>query len=122
MGSGIAEVFPQAGFRERLADRDASTLEHARSAMANSLGKFVEKGKLRAANRDEPLSRVHMTASLDELADADYLVEAIVEQVEAKRKLFSALDAIARPEAIFASNASSISLTMLGSATTRGDR
>ena len=93
MGHGIAQVFAQAGFAVRLVDLEPSMLERARAAIARSLGKFVEKGTLSAVERDETLSRLSMATSLDHLADADYVVEAIVEDVEAKRTLFGKLDA-----------------------------
>ena len=84
-----------------------------------SLAKFVEKGKLTAADRDAALGRLSTGTALDALADADYIVEAIVEDLDAKRALFTSLDAIAKPEAILASNTSSISITVLGAATKR---
>ena len=122
MGSGIAQAFAQAGFSVQLVDVAPPMLDRARSAMAASLAKFVEKGRLSAADRDATLERLSMTTSLDRLMGADYIVEAIVEQVDAKSALFTRLDAIVKAEAILASNTSSISITVLGAATTRPDR
>jgi len=122
MGNGIAQVFAQAGFRVRLVDVAQPMLDRARATIEKSLAKFVEKSKLTAADRDATLGRLTMAISLDALADADYVVEAIVEQPEAKRELFSGLDAITRPHAILASNTSSISITLLGAATKRPDK
>jgi 3-hydroxybutyryl-CoA dehydrogenase len=122
MGSGIAQVCAQAGFAVRLVDLEESMLERARLAITKSLGKFVDKGTLSASDRHETLSRLRLATSLDELADADYLVEAIVENVAAKRALFGRLDDIAKADAIVASNTSSISITTLGAATARADR
>ncbi|MEP7304558.1 MAG: 3-hydroxyacyl-CoA dehydrogenase NAD-binding domain-containing protein [Acidobacteriota bacterium] len=122
MGHGIAQVFAQAGLAVRLVDVEASMLERARVAMSRSLGKFVEKGTLSAVERDQTLARVSMSTSIEDLAEADYLVEAIIEEVEAKRALFRTLDRIAKTEAIVASNTSSISITTLASATARADR
>src|SRR5438132_6483942 len=122
MGSGIAQVFAQAGLDVRLVDVSEPLLDRARDAIAGSLGKFVDKGKLSSGDRDAALRRLSMTTSLDDLAGADYIVEAIVEDTHAKKALFASLDALARPEAILASNTSSISITILGGATARADR
>jgi len=122
MGNGIAQVFAQAGFAVRLVDVAQPMLDRARSGIERSLGKFVEKGKLSAADRDATLSRLATTTTLDYLSDVDYVVEAIVEDAEAKRALFTSLDAIVRPGRILASNTSSISITTLGAATKRPDR
>jgi 3-hydroxybutyryl-CoA dehydrogenase len=122
MGNGIAQVFAQAGFVVHLVDVAQAPLDRARSSIDKSLSKFVEKQKITAADRDAALDRLHFSASLDALARSDYIVEAIVEQVDAKRALFRQLDRIARPEVILSSNTSSISITLLGSATERPDR
>jgi 3-hydroxybutyryl-CoA dehydrogenase len=122
MGSGIAQVFAQAGHRVLLHDVSQAALDRARAGIDKSLSKFVEKGKLAPADRDATLERLTPATSLEALAAADYVVEAIVESVEAKRALFRALDGITRPEVILASNTSSISITLIGSATTRPDK
>jgi len=122
MGNGIAQVFAQAGFTVRLVDVAQPMLERARHTIEKSLARLVEKEKLAAAARDAALSRVLTTTTLDALADADYIVEAIVEQADAKRALFASLDALARPAALLTSNTSSISITVLGAATRRPDR
>jgi 3-hydroxybutyryl-CoA dehydrogenase len=122
MGNGIAQIFAQAGFDVRLHDTFQPALDRARKTVETSLGKFVEKGKLSAGDRDAALGRLRATSTIDDLADADYIVEAIVEEVEAKRALFRTLDAITRPHAILTSNTSSISITVLGAATARADK
>jgi 3-hydroxybutyryl-CoA dehydrogenase len=122
MGNGIAQVFAQAGFAVQLVDVADPALDRARRAIGKSLDKFVEKGRLAAADRDAALGRLSTETSLDRLVDADFIVEAIVENVDAKRALFTSLDAIARPEVVLASNTSSISITLLGAATTRPRR
>jgi 3-hydroxybutyryl-CoA dehydrogenase len=122
MGNGIAQVFAQAGCFVVLVDVAQPMLDRARNAVTASLAKFVEKGRISAADRDGALERLSMTTSLDRLTDADFIVEAIVEQVEAKRALFASLDAITKTDAILASNTSSISITVLGAATKRPDR
>jgi 3-hydroxybutyryl-CoA dehydrogenase len=122
MGSGIAQVFAQAGYAVQLVDVARPMLDAARRNIEKSLGKFLEKGKLSASARDAALGRLSMATALDSLAEADYIVEAIVEDVEAKRSLFAGLDALARQSTILASNTSSISITSLGAATKRPAR
>ena len=122
MGSGIAQVFAQSGFSVALHDVSQPALDRARAGIDKSLAKFVEKGKLTAADRDATLGRLAVTTTLDDLASADYIVEAIVEDVDAKRSLFARLDQLARPDVILASNTSSISLTLIGAATKRPDK
>jgi 3-hydroxybutyryl-CoA dehydrogenase len=122
MGSGIAQAFAQSGFSVVLQDVSPPALDRARAGIEKSLAKFVEKGKLPAAERDAALGRLTTAATLDALASADYVVEAIVEDVEAKRSLFARLDQIVAPEVVLASNTSSISLTLIGAATKRPDK
>jgi 3-hydroxybutyryl-CoA dehydrogenase len=122
MGSGIAQVFAQSGFSVTLQDIAQPALDRARGGIEKSLAKFVEKGKLSTANREATLERLTVTTDFDALALADYVVEAIVEDVDTKRALFGKLDAVLKPDAILASNTSSISLTLLGAATKRPDR
>jgi 3-hydroxybutyryl-CoA dehydrogenase len=122
MGNGIAQVFAQSGFNVCLVDVAQPMLNRARKAIETSLGKFVEKGKLTPDERDAALKRLTTATSIDDLAEADYAVEAIVEDAEAKRALFTSLDAVVKREAILASNTSSISITLLGAATKRPDR
>ena len=122
MGNGIAQVFAQAGYGVRLVDVEQPMLDRARNSIDRSLAKFVEKGKLSAADRDATLARLTTYPGLDALAEADYIVEAIVENADAKRELFARLDALAGPDVILSSNTSSISITLLGAATKRPDR
>jgi 3-hydroxybutyryl-CoA dehydrogenase len=122
MGHGIAQVFAQAGIPVRLHDVSTGALARARRGIEGSLAKFVEKGKLSAADRDATLARLDTVGTLDGLADADLVVEAIVEQVDAKQQLFAELDRLTGPATILASNTSSISITALGAATSRPER
>jgi 3-hydroxybutyryl-CoA dehydrogenase len=122
MGNGIAQVFTQAGYDVRLIDAAAPALDRARSAIEKSLAKFVEKSKLTASDRDATLARLATGTDINALADADYVVEAIFEDAGTKRDLFVRLDQITRRNVILASNTSSISITMLGAATTRPDK
>jgi 3-hydroxybutyryl-CoA dehydrogenase len=122
MGNGIAQVFAQSGFEVRLCDAVPAAIDRARSGIEKSLGKFVEKGKLAAADRDAALGRLSTGSDLEALADVDYAVEAIAEVLDAKIDVFQRLDAITRPDVILSSNTSSISITVLGAATRRPDK
>jgi 3-hydroxybutyryl-CoA dehydrogenase len=122
MGSGIAQVFAQAGFSVLLVDVADPMLDRARSGIVKSLDTLVAKNKVSSADRESALARLATTTALDRLIEADYIVEAIVENVDAKRTLFTSLDAIAKPPVVLASNTSSISITVLGAATRRPDR
>jgi 3-hydroxybutyryl-CoA dehydrogenase len=121
MGSGIAQVFAQAGFAVRLVDVAQPMLIRARDSIAKSLGRFVDKGTISGATRDATLERVTIASTLGTLVDSDFVVEAIVEERHAKQSLFSDLDKIARPGVVLASNTSSIPIATLGAATTRPD-
>jgi len=122
MGNGIAQVFAQSGFEVKLCDPIPAAIDRAKTTIEKSLGKFVEKGKLTAEERDAALGRLKAFSSIDNLADADYVVEAILEEPKAKTEVFTRLDAITRPEVILSSNTSSISITVLGAATRRPDK
>ncbi len=122
MGNGIAQLFAQSGFEVKLVDAAVPALDRARGTIEKSLGKFVEKGKLSASDRDAALGRLDATTSVDAVADADYIVEAIFEDATAKRDLFTRLDELTRPNVILSSNTSSISITALGAATRRPDK
>ncbi len=122
MGSGIAQVAAQAGVHVVVADATADLAHRSVEKLGKTLAKLVEKGKLPASQRDEVLGRVRPAASLDDCAGADLAIEAVVENEGVKKELFGKLDALLRPEAILASNTSSISITALAAATKRPDR
>jgi 3-hydroxybutyryl-CoA dehydrogenase len=119
MGSGIAQVFAAHGFRVYLQDVSQAALDRARGAIVKSLTRFVDKGKLGAEERDATLARITLTTRLDQFADAQYVIEAIVEDAHAKRALFGQLDVIVPEGRLLTSNTSSISITSLGAATKR---
>jgi 3-hydroxybutyryl-CoA dehydrogenase len=105
-----------------LVDVAQPMLDRARGSIEGSLRKFVEKGKLAAADREATLARLRTATGIEPLRGVDFIVEAIVEDVEAKRALFVRLDAVAADSTILATNTSSISITTLGAATKRPDR
>jgi 3-hydroxybutyryl-CoA dehydrogenase len=122
MGNGIAQVFAQNGHDVVLRDLEAPILDRALGAIAKSLGKLAEKGRLTAADGDAALSRIRAVTDLGAAASADLVVEAVVENLEVKARTFAELDALTSPAAILASNTSSISITRLGAATRRPDK
>jgi 3-hydroxybutyryl-CoA dehydrogenase len=122
MGNGIAQVFATSGFEVVLHDAAAPALDRAQKAIDKSLAKFVEKGKLTAADKDGAMGRLRPAATIDALQGADWVVEAVVENLEAKRALFMKLDALTRPDVMLTSNTSSISITALGACTKRPDK
>jgi 3-hydroxybutyryl-CoA dehydrogenase len=122
MGNGIAQVFAQSGFDVRLFDAAPGAVDRARATIERSLAKFVEKGKLAAADKDAALVRLQPAATLDDFAEVDFVVEAVVEQLDVKHALLSRLDGIVRPDVILGTNTSSISITRLGAATKRPDK
>ncbi len=87
-----------------------------------SLGKLAEKGKLTADERSAALGRIRATTSIEDVAAADLVIEAVVENLQVKTQVFGELDRLTRPEAILASNTSSISITKLGAATRRPEK
>ena len=122
MGSGIAEIAAKAGLDVVVREIDEGALAAGRGRVVKSLERAVAKGKLDPAARDEVLSRVTFTTSLDDLADRDLVIEAIVESLDAKNELFGYLDGVCPEETIFASNTSSLTVTDMAAATSRPDR
>ncbi|MHB8797263.1 MAG: 3-hydroxybutyryl-CoA dehydrogenase [Thermoanaerobaculia bacterium] len=119
MGAGIAHVAALAGKAVVLTDVDAALAEKGLAVVRKNLGRQVEKGKVAAEAAEAALARIAVASDLAALADADLVVEAIVENEEVKRGLFTRLDALLPPGAILASNTSSISITRLAAATKR---
>jgi 3-hydroxybutyryl-CoA dehydrogenase len=122
MGNGIAQIFAQSGLDVRLCDSVPAALDRARATIEKSLAKFVEKGTLAPVDRDTAITRISMTTNMDALKEVDFVVEAIVEQLDAKVDMFRKLDGLTRPGVVLASNTSTISITVLGAATKRPDR
>jgi 3-hydroxybutyryl-CoA dehydrogenase len=118
MGMGIAQVFATRGLAVTLVDSSREALARARSGIEGSLARLAAKG-VPGAEPAAVLSRIALTGSLEALAAADFIVEAVVEDEGVKKRVFGDLDRLARPEAILASNTSSISITRLGAATRR---
>lgn len=119
MGSGIAQVSAAAGYDTVVREVEQKFIDRGVAGIDKSLGKFVEKGKLSAADKDATMRRLKGTTKLDDLADCDIVIEAIIENAELKKETYAALDKIVKKEAIFASNTSSLTITELSMATAR---
>ena len=122
MGNGIAQVAARAGYAVVLRDVKDEFLQRGMGAIDRSLQRDVDKGRLSEEEKRAVIGRIRTTTELAELSGAAFVVEAITESLDAKREVFRALDGACAPEAVLASNTSSISITKLGAATRRPDR
>ncbi|HYY45831.1 MAG TPA: 3-hydroxyacyl-CoA dehydrogenase NAD-binding domain-containing protein [Candidatus Angelobacter sp.] len=122
MGAGIAQTAISSGYEVSLREVDDALVKRGVENIRKRLENLVQKGKLDAAKRDATLERLQPTTSLEAAGRADFVIEAITENFEAKRELFKRLDAICRAEVIMASNTSSIPITRMAAATSRPDR
>lgn len=122
MGAGIAQVAAQAGLAVLLYDIGAGPLAAGLGRIRSSLDRFVKRGKMTVAESDAALRRIRTTASLGDFSSVDLAVEAAPEVLDLKLRLFQELDAVCRPEAILATNTSSLSVTEIAAATGRPDR
>jgi 3-hydroxybutyryl-CoA dehydrogenase len=122
MGSGIAEVSAKAGLDVVVAEVDDDALAAGRKRIEGSLARALKREKITAEDRDAALGRIRYSSVLEALADRDLVIEAIVEDLDAKNALFGRLDRICAPETIFASNTSSLTVTDMAAATDRPDR
>ncbi len=122
MGSGIAQVCAQAGFSTVVREVTPDLVEKGLEGIEKNLARLVEKGTITEAAKNEIRARLKGSTSLDDLKDCDLVVEAIIEQLPAKRELFSALDELCPAHTIFASNTSSLTITEIAAATKRPQR
>jgi 3-hydroxybutyryl-CoA dehydrogenase len=122
MGSGIAQIAAAAGCQVTVREVNAVVLEKGLQSIDKNLQRLVDKGTLPAAERDQMRGRLHGATNLEDLKDCDLIIEAIIEQLPAKRELWTALDKICPKHTIFASNTSSLSITEMATFTQRPDR
>ncbi len=122
MGNGIAQTCAVGGFDVKLMEIADGPLQKGMASIAKSLEKLVERQKLSASDRDAAYARITTTTALNDLKDCDLVIEAIVENVHAKTKLFKQLDDLLAPQAIICSNTSSLCIIEIAAATTRPDR
>ncbi len=122
MGSGIAQVVAHAGLSVVVCEVTPELVEKGMKSIEKNLQRMVDKGSLTDVERNHTRSRLRGSTDINELRDADLVIEAIIEQLPAKKELFAQLDKICPKHAIFASNTSSISITEMATATARPDR
>ncbi len=122
MGAGIAQIAAQSGFNVILRDISDEALERGINIIKKSLGRLVKKGKLTQENAEEIVGRIKTTKELKDLANVDYVIEAVFEKIEIKKELFGELDKLTRPEVILATNTSSLSITEIAASTSRPDK
>jgi 3-hydroxybutyryl-CoA dehydrogenase len=122
MGAGIAEVFARAGHAVVGVEKDEDSLARGRQYLEHSTARAVKREKMTEAEKAELLDRITFTTSLADLADAGFVVEAVVESIETKKAIFRELDTIVSPEAILATNTSSLSVTEISTANSRPGR
>jgi len=122
MGSGIAQVFAQSGFKTVIYDLAAGALDKSKAGITKNLDRAVEKGKLSAEDRDATFGRLTWTSNLADLTESDLVVEAIIEKLETKLQTWKQLDELCRPNAIFASNTSSLPITQLAGGVSHPER
>jgi len=122
MGSGIAQVAAQSGCDVVVREVSQQLLDKGLQSIDKNLARLVEKGTLQAADRDKVRARLRGTTNLDDFKDRDIIIEAIIEQLPAKKELYGALDKICPKQTIFASNTSSLSITEMATFTARPDR
>ncbi|MFJ7508650.1 3-hydroxyacyl-CoA dehydrogenase family protein [Peribacillus simplex] len=122
MGSGIANLAAMNGFTVILCDIEDSYLENAIKGIGKFMDKSVARGKMTENQKQETLGRIQITTSLEDMKDADVVIEAVLENLNLKKEVFSALDQIVREGVILATNTSSMSITEIAAATQRPER
>jgi 3-hydroxybutyryl-CoA dehydrogenase len=122
MGNGIAQVAARAGYSVIMRDVKDEFLQRGLAAIDKSLQRDVDKERLSSEEKQSIVSRITTTTEVDALSESSFVIEAVTEDLKVKTELFNALDRITSPEAILASNTSSISITRLGAATSRPDK
>ncbi|HEV7595835.1 MAG TPA: 3-hydroxybutyryl-CoA dehydrogenase [Gemmatimonadaceae bacterium] len=122
MGSGIAQVSAAAGFPTTVREVSDALAAKSRQSIEKSLARGIERGKTTAAERDATLKNLRFVTELKELSDSDLFIEAVIEDLAVKNALWSELNGIARSDAIFASNTSSLTIIAMATASGRPDR
>jgi 3-hydroxybutyryl-CoA dehydrogenase len=122
MGHGIAQVSAQIGCNVIMRDVEESFVERGMKGIDKFLSKSVEKGKMTTEDKDAAMGRICGTTKMEDLKDVDFIIEAVIEDLDLKKRVFLELDELCRPEVILASNTSSMSLTEIATATKRPDK
>jgi 3-hydroxybutyryl-CoA dehydrogenase len=122
MGSGIVEQAARSGYRVVMREIDDRSLAAGQARLEKSVARAIERGKMTAEERDDVLGRIVGTTDLNDMAECDLVIEAIIENLDLKKDVFRELDRITRHDSILASNTSSVSITALAAVTTRPDK
>lgn len=122
MGAGIAQTFAQCGYEVIIRDLNEDALENGMKSIEKSLNRLVKKEKISDADSKNILEKIALSTELSSLSDVDLIVEAAVENMDIKKKIFAELDNVVQREAIFATNTSSLSITEIASSTKRADK
>jgi 3-hydroxybutyryl-CoA dehydrogenase len=122
MGNGIAQMAAQIGCDVVMRDIEDTFVERGLKSIDKFLSKSVEKGKIQAADKEAAMGRIKGTTNLADLKDVDFVVEAVIEDLELKKSVFKELDGLCRPEVLLTSNTSSMSITEIAAATNRPDK
>jgi len=122
MGAGVGQLCAQQGYEVTVVDISDEIVEKAKGKVTAGLGRRVENGKITQEEMDAVLSRLNWSADLDLAGDSDFVVEAIIENIEAKKEVFQKLDSICPPETILATNTTALSVSDIASATQRPDK
>ncbi|HYX76705.1 MAG TPA: 3-hydroxyacyl-CoA dehydrogenase NAD-binding domain-containing protein, partial [Gaiellaceae bacterium] len=122
MGAGIAQVSVTAGYETVGREISMELAERGRATIEHYLGRAVEKERMTADERDAALGRLALVTELDDLADCDLVIEAVLEELPLKREVFEELDRLTRADAILATNTSALSVTEIAEATERPER
>src|SRR5271166_3481791 len=121
MGAGIAQVAAQAGLNVLLHDISDEVLKKSLDGIVRNVDRMIARGRIKPEQRDAIIRRIEISSRFEDLAGTDFVVEAILENEDAKIELFRKLDQVCPPPVIFASNTSSISITKMGARTSRAD-
>ena len=122
MGGGIAQTCAQSGYETVVREVNQQLLEKGLARIQSNWDMLAGKGKITQGQVDEYRSRLHGTVNMEDFADCDLVIEAVIENMEEKLRLFPALDKILKPDALILSNTSSLSVTQMGAVTKRPDK
>ncbi len=122
MGNGIAQVFSQAGYEVVMRDIEDRFVDNGMANITKNLDRSVKKERITAEDKDAILGRIKGTTNMEDLKDVDFIVEAVIENADLKKQVFNELEELCKPDILFASNTSSISITELGAATKKPDK
>jgi 3-hydroxybutyryl-CoA dehydrogenase len=122
MGSGVGQLCAQQGYEVTVVDISEEIIEKAKGKVTAGLGRRVEKGKITQDEMDSVLSRINWSTGLNHAQDSDFVIEAIIENLEAKKEVYNKLDSICSPETVLATNTTALSVSEIASATSRPDK